>query len=248
MKKLFLMFVLCLLILSKLSTSTSIEVDVNEDVRSQITHEIQNVSLNVVNFSSEVYNIGSIPYNARTRIFVYNESKLLFNGWSQEKTLMPGDKKTFNIYWYTNSKGKYESKLRIYFGNEIIENEKNDFQVSESLTSEDVFEIENFRTYEDHVIFDIISKKDVKNVIIIPSQYVPGWIFEQKTVENFKKGMIKPVSINYYPTVWKPTSLKLAVVAEDGKYYSEKIVQMKKEEGITNLIYTILDNLKLLVL
>lgn len=248
MKKLFLLFIICFLIFSRLSVSTSIEVDVNEDVKSQIIHETQSVSINVVNFSSEVYNIGSIPYTARARIFVYNGNKSIFSGWSQEKVLMPGDKKTFDVYWYSSSPENYESKLRIYFGNEIIENEKNNFQVTESLTPEDIFEVENFRTYDNHVVFDTVSKKDVNNVIIIPLQYVPGWIFEQKTIEKVKKNLIKPVLINYYPTVWEPTTLKLAIAAENGKYYSEKIIQMNKKEGITNIIYTILDNLKLLFL
>lgn len=247
MKKLFLFFILCFLILVNAVFPSLIEVDISEDIKSEIIHESPIISYNVVNFSTEFYNTGSVPYDSRARILVYNETKLIFSGWSQKEDLMPGDRKTFDIYWYTNSPGKYESKLRVYFGNEIIENEKKEFQVNEPLIPEDVFTIENFRVYDNHVIFDVLSKKDVENVIIIPSDYVAGWIFEQKSIENVKKDIIKTISINYYPTVWKPTNLKLAVVAENGKYYSEKIVEMKKEGGIANLFYTILDNLKLLL-
>lgn len=247
MKILFLTVILCLLILTKLSLSALIDVDISEDIKSKIIYENNSVSFDVVNFSTEFYNIGSIPYSARTRIFVYNDSKLIFNGWSQEKDLMPGDKKTFNIYWYANSLGRYESKLRFYFGNEIIENEKKEFQVNETLIPEDVFEIYNFRTYDNYVIFDIKSKKDVKNVIIIPSKYISGWIFEQKTIESIKKDSIKTLKINYYPTLWKPTTLKLSIVAENGKYYSEKDLEMKKEEGIIGMIYSILDSLKVIL-
>ena len=245
--KTYLFFILCFLILTKIALSSLIEVDISEDVKSDVIHESIITSFNVVNFSTELYNTGSVPYDARARIFVYNESKLIFSGWSQKEDMMPGEKKTFDVYWYTNSPGNYESKLRVYFGNEITESEKRDFQIKDSLEPEDVFIIESFRTYDNHVVFDIVSKKDVENIIIIPSSYISGWIFEQKTIENIKKNIINTVSINYQPTVWKPTSLKLSIVAENGKFYSEKTLEMKKEQGITGLIYNILDNLKLLL-
>jgi hypothetical protein len=245
--KTFIFFVLCFLILAKFAFSSIIEVDISEDVKSDVIHESITTSFNVVNFSTELYNTGSVPYDARARVYVYNESRLIFSGWSQKEDMMPGDKKTFDVYWYANSPGNYESKLRVYFGNEIIENEKRDFQIEDSLEPEDIFLIESFRTYDDHVVFDVVSKKDVKNVIILPSDYVSGWIFEQKTIENIKKDVINTVSIKYQPTVWKPTNLKISVMAENGKFYSEKTVEMKKEQGITGLIYNILDNLKLLI-
>jgi hypothetical protein len=247
MKKLGLLIVLCILITAKLVVSTSIEVEINEDIKGEIIHEYQNVSFNVVRFEAEFYNTGSIPYSARARVFVYDENKSVFSGWSQENVLMPGEKKTFYIYWYASSPGEYNSILRFYFGNEMVENEKKVFQVSESLNPEDVFEIKNFRTYDNSVVFDVISKKDVSEAVVIPYGYVPGWIFEQGIVENIKEGLIKTVTINYYPTVWKPADLKLSIIAENGKYFSEKTMKMEKEEGLAKLFYNILDNLKLLL-
>jgi hypothetical protein len=248
MKKLILLFILCLLILIKIGFSTLIKVNINEEIKSKIVSETTNFSFNVVKFSTEFYNIGSIDYSARARIFVYSDDKLIFSGWSQEKGLMSGDKKSFDIYWYAKSPGKYKSKLRFYFGNEIIDSETKELQINETLIPKDVFEISNFRTYDNHVIFDLKSEKDVKNIKVIPHEYVPGWIFEQKAIENIKKGDIKTVSLPYSPTVWKPTTLKLVVVSDNGKYYSEKPLEMKKETGITSIIYSILDSLKLLIL
>jgi len=247
MNKTFLFFVLCFFILTKIAFSSLIEVDISEDIKSEVIHESITTSFNVVNFSIEFYNTGSVPYDARARIFVYKEGKLIFSGWSQKEDMMPGEKKTFDVYWYASSPGNYESKLRVYFGNEIIEDEKREIQIKDPLEPEDAFIIENFRTYDDHIVFDIVNKKNVENVIIIPSDYVSGWIFEQKVIESIKKDMIKTISIDYQPTVWKPTNLKIAVIAEYGRFYSEKIVEMKKEQGIMNLIYSILDNLKLLL-
>jgi len=248
MKKLILSFVLCTLILTKLSFSTSIDVDISEEIKSKIIYEVENISFNVVKFSTEFYNIGSIDYNARARVFVYDNDKLIFSGWSQERVLMPGDKKTFDIYWYSNYSGNYKFKLRFYFGNEIIESEMKGFQINETLTSEDVFDISNFRTYDNYIVFDIKSKKDVKDVVIIPYKYVPSWIFEQKTLDNIKKDSIKTVLINFYPPAWRPFNITLAIAAENGKYFSQKNFQMKKEEGLIGLFNSILDSLKLLVL
>ena len=247
MKKLILIAVLFVLILAKIVFSSLIEVDINEDIKGEIFHVGVNISSNIVKFSAEFSNTGSIAYNARARIFIYKNDKLLFNGWSQEKTLMPGDRKIFDVYWYASSPVKYESKLRFYAGNEIFESEKKEFQVNEALVPEDNFEIMNFRTYDDHIIFDLKSKNDAKNIIVIPSKYVLGWIFEQKTIDYMKKGSVKAVSINYYPTFFEPKDLKLAVVAENGKYYSEKTLEMRKEQGIIRIFHSILDSLKLLL-
>jgi hypothetical protein len=248
MKKILLAALACVLTLAGLAASTSVLVDVSQNVQIQLVHQGQSVSSSLVNFSSEVYNTGSIPYSARARIFVYGNGSLMFSGWSQESPLMPGDKEILNIYWNAPTPGSYESKLRIYFGNEIIENANESFKVSDSPVSEDVFKVSGFRTYDDHVVFDLESSKDVSDVVIIPTQYMPGWIFEQKKIDLIKGGAIKPISVSYNPTVWQQSPLKIAVVAENGRYFSEKTVLMEKGSGATNLINSIIDRLKLLVL
>ena len=243
----FLLVILCILFLAKDAFPALLKIDISEDIKGSIVSDSQSISFNAVKFSTEFSNIGSVAYNVRSRIFVYKDDKLLFSGWSQEKTLMPGDRKTFDIYWYANSPVKYESKLRVYAGNEIFEDEKKEFQVTETLIPEDNFEIMNFRTYDNYIIFDIKSKKDTKNVTIIPYKYVPSWIFEQKTIDSMKKGSVKTVQINFYPSLVEPTSLKLSIMAENGKYYSEKTLEMKKEQGIIRIFHSILDSLKLLL-
>jgi hypothetical protein len=247
LKKLILIAVLFILILAKIVFSSLIEVDISEDIKGEVVHEGVNISSNIVKFSTEFSNVGSIAYNARARISIYKNDKLLFNGWSQEKTLMPGDRKIFDIYWYASSPVKYDSKLRVYAGNEIFEDEKKEFQVTETLIPEDNFEIMNFRTYDNYIIFDIKSKNDAKNTIVIPYKYVPSWIFEQKTIEYMRKGSVKTVQLNFYPSLVEPTSLKLSIMAENGKYYSEKTLEMKKEQGIIRIFHSILDSLKLLL-
>jgi len=246
MKKLFL-FIICFLLLTKIAFSALIEVGISQVIENKVISQTENISFNAVKFQTEIYNTGSIAYDSRVRIFIYNDSKLIFDGWSQEKDLMAGDKETFDIYWYSKYPGKYEYKLRVYFGNEINETEKKEFEIDHLLDYKDVFEVYNFRTYDNKIVFDLKSKENVKNIEIIPYDYTPGWIFEQETIDEMKKDSIKTVSIPFYPTVWEPSKLTLAIVAEDGKFYSERVEEMKKEAGIIDLINNILNSLRIIL-
>lgn len=53
--------------------------------------------------------------------------------------------------------------------------------------------------------------------------------------------------MKYYPTVWNPDNVNLTIVAERGKYYSEKTFEMKKIEGLKGLFLYLIDKLKILV-
>lgn len=242
--RLALISILIFLIFVEIAFSLILDVNINEEIKGKIIYESPNVSKNVVSFQTEFNNIGSTAYTARARVFIYNNSKLIFNGWSNEEKLMPGDKKAFKIYW-SGQPGNYEYKLRFYFGNEIIESNKTEIKINEILEQEDIFEVKNFRTYENYIVFDLLSKKDVKNVIIIPYNYPLGWIFEQKKLESVN--YLKTVKINFYPTIWKPTKITLAILTEDGKYFSEKTLEMKKEEGILRIFFNIFDSLRLIL-
>ena len=243
MKTLLIIFVFFLLF-STLVLSTTLDVGVSEDVSIKIINENLNISNNVVKFSTEFYNIGSVGYKGRARLFVYNGTNLISDGWSEEKSLMPGEKKTFDIYWYAKYSGNYEYVLRMYYGNEILENDKKELKINETHKPEDIFEITNYRTYDDHIIFDLKSKEDARDIVIIPYRYVTGWIFEQKAIPNMEKDSVKAVSLNYIPLIWAPANLTLAVASDNGKYYSESNIRMDKLSGLIGLIYSIYDRLR----
>jgi hypothetical protein len=85
----------------------------------------------------------------------------------------------------------------------------------------------------------------VENVIIMPKQYKYGWIFEQKKIDNITKDSSKLVILPYYPTLWMPTDVTLAIASDNGKYYTEKTVKMEKNEGLAGLFYYIIDSLRI---
>jgi hypothetical protein len=235
---------ICLLVLATLAYSSSIEIVIRQDIKTNVTTERINVSSNLVKITEEVYNTGSVPYSARVRTYVYSNDTMVFDGWSQEKGLMPGDKKTFDTYWHADSKGEYKTSLRVYYGNEIMETPGSSFEIKSNDSSEDFFQIRNFRTYDNYVMFEIESKTDQANVRIIPSGYAPGWIFEQKVVGEVKSGLFRAVKMDYAPTLWQPTDLKLTMVTQDGEHFSEKTLMMDKGSGVESMFYSVLDSIK----
>jgi len=245
MKKIFLICIICFLILVGIVNSAVIEVDIIEEVKGKISSIRYDNSSNIVTFTIEFYNTGSVPYKARIKSEIFNDTKLIFNGWSQEKEFMPGEKQTFDIYWHTNYPGKYYTKLKVYFGNEIKEYEKFEFLVSNTFEIKNIFRVKNLRTYDDYIIFDVQSAEDVENVTIIPINYVSGWIFEQKKIDKITKDGSKLVILPYYPTLWKPSDVSLVVVSDGGEYHTEKIVGMEKKEGLAGFFYYIVDSIRI---
>ncbi len=245
MKKAIAITLACFLLLIKISYSL-IDVGVAESLKGNISSITYDNTSNIVKFSVEFYNTGSVGYKARIKNEIYdNDSRLIFNAWSQENSLMPGERKTFDTYWFSDDSGKYYSKFKVYFGNEILEYRKFEFSIGESISPEDVFEIRNLRTYDDHIIFDIQSIEGANDVIIMPNRYIHGWIFEQGVVTNVTKNSSKTVVIKYYPTLWMPSNISLSIASDDGAYYSERVVEMKKNEGLMGFFFYIIDSFRM---
>ncbi|MEM7825064.1 MAG: hypothetical protein QXO27_03785 [Candidatus Aenigmatarchaeota archaeon] len=238
-----LFFIFFIIFFSQIVNSAIVEVDIPKYLKGNISSFSYNYSLNILKFQVEFYNTGSIAYKTRVRIDILNYSQRVFTGWSEEKTLMPGDRKNFEVYWYTNSTGNFTASVRSYFANEIFE-QKFNIEKSNSILPEDIFEIKNFRTYDNFVIFDIKTIKDVKNVIVIPSNFPIGWVFEQKKINSIDKNSKKIITIRYYPTVRTRENLTLTIASDEGKYYTEKSFELRKKTGILWLVYYIIDNFK----
>jgi len=232
-----------LMLLPGIAGSVMIEVHVPKYLEGRISSFSYNCSINILRFQVEFYNTGSIPYKARIRTDIFNNTHMLFTGWSKEEILMPGDRKNFNVYWYTNSTGNFTAKVRSYFANEILEREYM-IEKNTSSAAENIFEITDFRIYDDYVIFDITAKKEARNVVVIPD-FPPGWMFEQKKID-YLDDTKKTVVLGYQPGVWTSENLKLEVASDGGRYYTEKVFELKKETGILWFIHYIVDNLKII--
>jgi len=245
MRKIFLIYVICFLIIIEIAYSSMIEVGISEELKGNISSITYDNSSNIIKISIEFYNTGSIAYKTRVKVEFLDKDKVIFNAWSQEKEFMPGDKKSFDTYWYTNNTGNFFVRLKVYFGNEILEYEKFSFIVNKSLMPEDIFEVENFRTYDNYILFDVKSKEDVEKVIVMPDKYIPGWIFEQREIDIISKDSSKLVMLNYYPTLWMPSNISLIITSDKGKYYTERIFEMKKNKGLIGFFYRLVDGIRI---
>jgi hypothetical protein len=245
MKRAFLIAAVCFLFLIGVASSAVLEVGVNEKLESNMSSLVYDNSSNLVKFSIELYNTGSVPFTARIKNEISDNNDLIFSGWSQEEGMMPGDKSMFDIYWYANSTGEYFSKLKVYFGNDLKEYKKFSLRISNYSEPEDAFDIKNFRTYDNYVVFDLESGVDAENIVVIPEEYTLGWIFEQKEIANMTQNSSKTVVLDYYPSLWIPSNISIGIASDNGKYYTEKTLEMKKIGGITGLFYYITDSLKI---
>ncbi|MEM5773290.1 MAG: hypothetical protein QXL86_03685 [Candidatus Aenigmatarchaeota archaeon] len=224
--------------------ATIIEVEIPKSLEGNLSSFSYDSSKDIMKFQFEFYNTGSTAYKTRIRLDLINNSKIVFTGWSNEKILMPGDRKNFEVYLYSNLTGNLTLRSRMYFGSEIQENFFT-IEKKNSLESEDVFEIKNFRTYDDFVVFDIKANKAAKDVVILPHNFPLGWIFEQKEIALLNENEEKTVAIKYFPTVWTEGKVNLIVASDGGKHKTERTFEMKKEIGILWLIYYLTDQFKL---
>lgn len=247
-----------LIFLADYAKAYTIEVDVAKVLQAEVTSFSYDASNNLVNFKIEVHNRGSIAYKARTRIDISNisdseientKSESVFTAWSPEKVLMPGDKKTFDLYWYTDDMAEFVARVRVYYGNEILERF---FEVEKDSTfthstKEGFFEATNLRVYENFVIFNLKANIDAESIYIIPDGFTNGWIFEQKNVESFKEGTVNTIVIPYKPTVFSDDNVTISIISTDPKIYSENIFILEKNRGLSGFVISIIDSFRLLL-
>lgn len=233
---------LCLILLSTAVFSSSIEVGVREVLKGSVLSITYDNSASTVRFSTEFYNTGSVGYSARLRLRVVQESAIVFEGWSQKKDMGPGDKQNFVIFWNNNASGNYTADIRAYYGNEIADYKDFDFSVK-GTNSQDAFEMTGMRTYDDHIMLDITGKSNA-SVVIIPTDYTNGWIFEQAKLD-IAENQSRTVMIRYVPTLWSPSTVKIVAASTDGKLYSEKTFGMEKDSSLVGMINSLIDSVKL---
>ncbi|MFH1473655.1 MAG: hypothetical protein ABIE55_02055 [Candidatus Aenigmatarchaeota archaeon] len=240
-----LMILIFFLLLISIAYSAVVEVGITETLEGNISSLNYDSSSNIVKFSVEFYNTGSIPYKARIKTEVFNESEMIFSGWGQETEFMSGDKKVSYIYWYASNIGDYSAKLKVYFGNDIKEYKNFDIIVKGHKEPEDNFEIRDLRTYDDYIVFDLYSKKYAENIVVIPKGYTPGWIFEQAVIDAIPKARSKLVVLKYQPTIWRPSNISLEIVSNKGMYHTEERVEMSKGEDLIGLLLYVMDSLRI---
>jgi len=248
MKILFILIITFLLMIS-ISKSQVVDVNIKEVTRVETTNIDYNSTVTdgkPFKMNVELFNSGSVGYKARIRLDISDKDNLIFTGWSDERNFVPGTREIYDLYWYpSNFKGKFKASIRVYFANEINKIKEINFEVKTSNKSqENIFEILDFRTYDDEVVFLLKTNKTVENIIITPSNYTSGWVFEQSKIDKLNSGNIKIIDLKYEPTLWKEGDVSFKIFTEDGKYYTSKSFTLKKETSFWKHIYGIINSLR----
>jgi len=245
----------CVLIVSFfliLATSRAQEVDVNikevlEVKTTRIDYNSTITDGKTFQVNIELFNSGSVEYRARIRLDIFKQDNLIFTGWSDERHFFPGNQESYFLYWYPfNSEGKFKASIRIYFANEIIKIRPLEFEVkSTEKTPENVFEILDFRTYDEEVELLFKTNKTLENIVIIPVYYPTGWVFEQAKINKLESGEIKIVNLKYEPSLWKQSDVTINIFTEDGKYYASKSFTLKRETLFWTYFYRMINDLRI---
>jgi hypothetical protein len=231
-------------ILIFISEAAKVQVDVAEvlSVEARINEEPIN---NVYEFKIGLFNNGSIGYKTRARLDIVNNSNILFTGWANKFALNPGDEKSSNIYWYDpDVTGNVTARIRVYYASEIAEYGDINLQIGNKMVPEDIFKIYDFRTYDDYIRFDLATNHSVENLILFPSRYPKGWVFEQKKIESLENGRSIEVVIPYEAEVFTPGHIEITAVTKDGKYFKRASFPLEKESGFFMYINLLIDYFK----
>ena len=189
-------------------------------------------------------NTGSVGCRVRMGVDIYNE-ELMYTAWSKELPLEPGDYSELEAWFYPKNSGNITSKIFIYFCNTIQQGPVLNFTAFIPITSDNItnttrsvvkakkekaFDIRAEST-ENYVEMRIRSKKNIKDLVIIPRECPLGWIFESAKIDEIKKDEEKVVKINYVPSIWKEKTIEFDVVTMDGENHMVKEVILSKKKG-----------------
>jgi hypothetical protein len=201
------------------------------------------------NVKVELYNSGSIGYKARIRLDIFDHDDLVFTGWGDEKHFVPGNQKIYDLYWYPSDlEGEFKTSIWVYYANEIKKIKPIKFQVKPTEeTPGDILRILNFRTYDEEIEFLLKGNKSLENIIIVPSNYPTGWIFEQTKIDKLESGSIEIVNLKYEPSLWKSSDVTINVFTEDGKYYTSKSFSLERETNFWMNFYKMINTLRTLI-
>ncbi len=248
MKFLFVLLVSFFLILS-VSKAQMVDVNIKEIIEVEATRIDYNSTITdgkPFKVDIELFNSGSVEYKTRIRLDILDQDNLIFTGWSDERYFSPGNQKIYNLYWYPlNVEGEFKASVRIYYANEIKKTRPIKFEIKPGeKTPENVFEILDFRTYDDEIEFLVKSNTTTENIVFIPSDYPATWIFEQTKINKLDNDNIEIINLKYEPSLWKRTNMTINIFTEDGNYYSSESFALERETFFWRYVYKMIYGLR----
>jgi len=233
--------VFVLVILVQAACASEMDVEVTSAVNGSFRVAEFQEKGSIFSLNIGAHNTGSESYDVRVRADVVRDKRILFTGWSSRNAIIPGERKSLSLYGYKPAMPGLSLMIRVYNGNEITELGPVLLNDTKPFPSQTAFAIENFRTYDDYIRFDLIASKTLDNVVIFPKDFPGTWIFGQQRMERMEKGAIKEVRIPYETGFFSKRDLSVAVATVDGIYYQEKEFPLEREQGVMKYIHLVMD-------
>ncbi len=234
MKKIFL-FLLFILLIPLPVLSPRIEVNVKGKIGGNIEYfEMNETTDSLQKFVVQWYNSESANCRSRIEFKIYensyNDSAYIKSIWSEVRDMTPGMSNSFEAYWIPQNKGNYSVKIIVHHCYEIIESDAMNFSVKSLPNREEIIDIEAENVPGRKIRVSLKSDIDMENVIIVPTDYPLGWIFNGERIDKVEAGETITKELEYEPSIWSSENINIQAVSLDGKYSSEKINFALKEE------------------
>ena len=126
-------------------------------------------------------------------------------------------------------------------GGESIDYNSTPFKIENIEESRDIFEISRVRASNDNIKFNLKSKEDANNIIILFSNYPKSWMIEELKIRKLGQDDTIPIRIKYIPVDKIERRVKIHIFTEDGSYHTVEELVLKRENKIEKIMNDIFD-------
>jgi hypothetical protein len=179
-------------------------------------------------------NSGSLGCSVLMQVEVYklglNGSKLVSTSWSNDTPLESGGTGTLEAYWPPEEPGDYMANLTLHLCRRIVEGPVVNFSVkaNDKGFEKAPFEIRGITNDYERIIIDFESRRNMEDLVIIPSGYPRGWVVQSRSVKGVEANKTYYIGLAYEPAIWGEKSLSIGIVTKDGRYSTKTPYTLQK--------------------
>lgn len=229
-KKNILCIFMCLIFLIPVAHAVEVKVKVRGNIGGYIEYfQMEKEVDSVQKFLVQWYNSESVSCLSRMEYRIEKNGETIDRVWSDEKEMRAGVSRHFEAYWLPGEEGNYSTTLIIHHCHDTIESEPFNFSVESLKVPEETIKIKAENLPERKIEITLKSESDLEKVLVIPTNYPGGWIFNGEELASLKAGKETKIVMEYEPSVWMEETLNLQAIGLDGEHSSQEI-NFKLEE------------------
>ncbi len=179
-------------------------------------------------------NTGSVGCSFIMRADVYERfgGRRVFahTSWSRETPIEPGGAGNLEAFWYPNRTGEFSVETFLYYCNFLVGGPEANFSVLGAVKPAPFPGDIRAESDLDYVDFFVDPAEDISSLVIVPSSYPTGWVFESGEWGNIEKGRETRLRLGYSAQIWKASNVTFDVVSSDGRFRRSVVVELAKRE------------------